>query len=180
MFLPSIFRKNILGIDFNIEFDFWESIFRTWQYIYERRLFYVWSHKLSFDTKSYQYFVKYALTHLPNGSFIIFFFDSVKNIAVQFMRSGEDIYLVIPVWENNPYEGMEEELSKLEIKSKIIKSSISRKRYGKGRIDVSICFHKSYTKAAGFALSIAKDIFHYDNPRLFEYDTTRLVPKLKS
>lgn len=177
MFLPWIFKKRILGIDFNIEFDFWGSIFKTWQKIYSLRLFYYWSHKMTFDSKSTLPFIKLALTHLPNGSYIIFFFDSYRNIAVQFMRSGTDVHLVTPVWESNPYEGKGTEISKLIKKSNIEKSAIYRQNYGKGKIDVGINFHENYTKATNFAILITKDLFHFKDPELFEYETNRLVQK---
>jgi hypothetical protein len=177
MFSPRIIKKTIFGIDINIEFDFWGSIFRAWQKIYSWRLFYFWSHKMSFRSDSTFPFIKFALTHLPNGSFVIFFFDNYRNIAVQFIRSGTDIHLVTPVWEGNEYEGKRPELSKLIKKSNIEKSAIYRQNYGKGKIDVGINFHENYTKAANFAILITKDLFHFKDPVLFEYETNRLVPK---
>lgn len=172
-----IIKKKVFGIDFDIEFDFWGSIFRTWQKIYELWLFYIWKYKMTSDSKSTIPFIKLALTHLPIGSFIVFFFDSYRNIAVQFMRNGTDIYLVVPVWESNPYEGKGTELSKLIKKSNIEESAIYRQDYGKGKIDVSICFHRNCAKAANFALLITKDLFYFKDPELFEYETSRLVQK---
>jgi hypothetical protein len=177
MFSPWIFKKRILGIDVDIEFDFWGSIFKTWQYIYEKRLFYYWSHNMSFKSDSTFPFIKFALKHLPNGSFVIFFFDDYRKIAVQFGRSGPDIHLVTPVWEGNEYEGKRKELSKLIKKSRIEKSAIYRKTYGKNKIDVGINFHGNCTKAANFAVLVTKELFNLQDPMLFEYESHRLVPK---
>lgn len=180
MFSPWIFKKKIFGIDVNIEFDFWGSIFRTWQKIYEWRLFYYWSHNMSFKSNSTFPFIKFALTHLPNGSFVIFFFDDYRKIAVQLMKNGEYVYLVTPVWEGNEYEGKRAELSKLIRKSNIKKSAITRRNYGKGKIDVGINFHRNYSKAANFAILITKELFNFKDPVLFEYETHRLIPKRKN
>lgn len=38
MFLPWIFKKKIFGVVVDIEFDFWGSIFKTWQTIYQPRM----------------------------------------------------------------------------------------------------------------------------------------------
>jgi hypothetical protein len=132
---------------------------------------------MSFKSDSTFPFIKFALTHLPNGSFVIFFFDNYRNIAVQFMRSGTDIHLVTPVWEGNEYEGKRVELSKLIKKSNIKSSVIYRKNYGKGKIDVGINFHGNYAKAANFSILITKELFNFQDPVLFEYETHRLVPK---
>jgi hypothetical protein len=177
MFSPWIFNKRVFGIDINIEFDFWGSIFRTWQKVYSWRLFYFWSHNMSFKSDSTFPFIKFALTHLPNGSFVIFFFDNYRNVGVQFMRSGVDIYLVIPVWEGNEYEGKRPELIKLIKKSNIEGPAIGRRNLGKGKIDVSINFHDHYAKAANFAVLVTKELFNLQDPMLFEYETHRLVPK---
>ncbi len=132
---------------------------------------------MSFKSDSTFPFIKFALKHLPNRSFVIFIFDDYRNVGVQFMRSGVDIYLIVPAWKENEYERKSKELSKLIKKSNIEESAIGRRNFGKGKIDVSINFHENYTKAANFAILIIKELFNLQDPVLFEYETHHLVLK---
>jgi len=177
MFPPTIIRKKIFGIDIKLELDIIEPIFRAWQFIYFWQLRYFWKNKITFDAKSSLLFMKYALTNLPIGSFVIFIFDEEDEVFVQFRKGVSYIYLLIPFWDTNKYMGKRAELSKLLKKTKIKKSAIRRQNYDRNKNDVTICFHKNYSKAAKFATFIAKEMFNYADPILFDYDTERLVSK---
>lgn len=174
MFSPWIFKKKIFGIDVNIEFDFWGSIFGTWQKIYEFRLKRIWSNNIGPN------FMKYALRYLPNGSFIIFSFNNNGDEFVQFMKAGTSIILDIPVWGTNLFYGKKKELSEIFQKAGIKKRSIHTLKQGRGGSGLRVDFGNHNAKASGVATEICQEIYGIKEPAVIRYETHRLVPKPKA
>ncbi len=172
MFSPWIFNKRILGIDFDIEFDFWGSIFKTWQTVYEFRIKRQWNNcKKSTD------FMKFALRCLPNQSYLIFFFDETGNEFIQFSKNGIKIILDIPIWETNIFFNKKNDLMEILKKSGIKKSAINNLRYGRNKTELRVDFGNHNAIASEVATEICKEIFGLREPNLVKYETHALVPK---
>jgi len=175
--LVQILKKNMLGADVDIEFDILGSIFKTWQKVYEFRLRWIWrkdiylKSRLSFD------FLKYALKHLPNGSFVIFDFDTTDQKFVQFANLGGNILMNIPVWFTNEFYNRKLELKNILSDSGIKKASITEEKYGKDKLDIKVSFGNHHIKAAEVALLICKEIFGINEPCVFDYKTHNLARK---
>lgn len=172
-----IFKKNVFGIDIDIEFDILGSIFKTWQKVYEFRLWIVWRKENYLNPKLSSYFLKYALRYLPNGSFVIFDFDTTDEKFVQFANIGGDIVMNIPVWFTNEFYNRKLELKKILSDSGIKKASITEEKYGKEKIDLKVSFGNHFTKAAEVAILICKEIFNINEPCVFDYKTHNLARK---
>jgi len=170
MFSPWIYKRSIFGIDIDIEFDFWGSIFKTWQTVYEFRLKNLWN-----NSKNSQDFMKFALRHLPNRSSIIFFFDETEGKFVQFMKNGTNIILDIPVWETNEYFNQNEALMKIFKKTGIKKNAIRDFKQEESRSTLKVDFGNHNAIASRTALEICKTIFEKKNPELINYKTGILV-----
>ena len=175
--LVQILKKNMLGADVDIEFDILGSIFKTWQKVYEFRLRWIWrkdtylKKRLSFE------FIKYALKHLPNGSFVIFDFDTTDEKFVQFANIGGEITLDIPVWYTNKFYNRKAELNKILSDSGVKNSSITEIKENEENFDLKVSFGNHHTKAAKVAILICKKIFDINEPCVFEYKTHNLARK---
>lgn len=174
------FKKNILGVDVDIEFDFWDSIDKTIQKIYEFKLWMVWRKNIYLKNRFSFEFVKYALKQLPNGSFVIFDFDASGVKFVQFANLGEKITLDIPIWITNEFFNHEADLKKIFTNLGIKKASIRKIRIGKEKYDINVSFENHYTKAAKIAFLICNEIYSINEPCVFDYKTSNLVRKPKS
>ena len=171
MFSPWIFKKRIFGIDINIEFDFYGPIFKTWQKIYEFKLKRIWSNNNGPN------FMKFALKHLPNGSFIVFHFDETGNEFMQFMKSGTRIISDIPIWETNVFFNKKKDLMEILKKFGIKKGAIYNIRQGKSNVDLRVDFGNHNAVACGVAIKICEDIFGIKEPNLVNYETYALIQK---
>lgn len=175
--MPLFFKKNFFGTDINIEFDFWGSIFKTMQKIYEFKLWIVWRKENYLNPKLSFSFVKYALKHLPNGSFVIFDFDTTDDKFVQFANIGGNIIMNIPVWFTNEFYNRKLDLKKILSDSGIKKTSITEEKYGKEKFDIKVSFGNHYVKAAKVTVLICKEIFNINEPCVFDYKTHNLTRK---
>ena len=173
----TIFKKNVLGIDVDIEFDFWGSIFKTWQKVYEFRLWWIWRKEAYLKCKLSFEFIRYALKHLPNGSFVIFDFDTTDEKFVQFANIGRGIIMNIPVWFTNKFYNRKLDLKKILSDSGIKRASISEEKYGKEKLDIKVSFGNHHVKAAEVAISICKEIYGIYQPCVFDYKTSNLAQK---
>jgi len=171
VFSPWIFKKRILGIDFNIEFDFWGSIFKTWQVVYEFRLKWWWKNRNNSPD-----FMRFALRYLPNRSFISFGFDENRNKFIQFMKNGTSIILDIPIWETNDFFNRRNDILEILKKSGIRKGAITNLRDGRNKTELRVDFGNHNAIASEVAMGICKEIFGLREPDLVEYETHRLVP----
>lgn len=172
MFSPWIFKKKIFGIDVNIEFDFWGSIFKTWQTIYEFQVKRLWG-----GCKNSADFMGFALRRLPNQSYIIFFFNETGDEFIQFMKNGTSIILNVPVWETNIFFNKKKDLMEILKKSGIKKDAIDNLRQGKSKTDLKVDFKNHNVIASKVAVAICKEIFGLREPTLVNYETHRLIPK---
>lgn len=172
MFSPWIFKKNIFGININIEFDFYGPIFKTWQTVYEFRLKRQWNNR-----KNSTDFMRFALRYLPNGSFIIFHFDENGNEFIQFSKNGPKIILDLPIWETNIFFNKRKDLIEILKKSDIKKGAIYNLRHGRNKTELRVDFGNHNAIASEVAMEICKEIFGLREPDLVKYETHRLVPK---
>lgn len=166
-----ILKKNIFGIDFDIEFDILGSIFKTWQKIYEFRLWITWRKENYLNPKLSSDFLKYALKHLPNGSFVIFDFDTNRKKFIQFANFGGKTIMNIPIWITNEFYNQKPGLQKLLSDSGIKTSVITFEKYGKDKIDMKVDFGNHYGKASEVAVLICKKIYGINEPCIFNYET---------
>jgi hypothetical protein len=172
MFSPWIFKKKIFGIHLNIEFDFWGSIFGTWQTIYEFRLKRQWDMR-----RNSSGFMGFALRHLPNQSYIIFFFNESGDEFIQFMKNGTRIVLNVPIWETNVFFNKKKDLMEILKKSGIKKGATSNLKQGKSKTDLKVDFGNHNVIASKVAMAICEEIFGLKVTDLVNYETHRLVPK---
>jgi hypothetical protein len=172
MFSPWVFKKKIFGINVDIEFDFWGSIFRTWQMVYEFRLKRQWN-----NCKKSTGFMKFALRYLPNQSYIIFFFDETVNEFIQFTKNGTKIILDIPIWETNVFFNKRNDLMEILKKSGIKKDAITNLRDGRNKTELRVNFGNHNAIASEVATEICREIFGLREPGIISYETHRLVPK---
>jgi hypothetical protein len=171
-----VYKKSLFGVDINIESDIINSIFNVFQKIYEFKLWRYWEDKIYTDSKLSFKFIKYALRNLPNGSFVIFTFGRDDDIFVQFMKAGDKIYLDIPMWITNKFFDSKKVIMELLKESGIKNSSVSGVDEGKDKTGINVCFGKHNVKAARVTVSICKEIYGINEPCVFKYDTSRLVP----
>lgn len=174
MFSPWIFKKKIFGADVVIEFDLIEPIFKILQKNYLNKIKWYWDNR----EKDSQFVVD-ALYYLPQRSFVIFFFDKDKELFVQFAKFGDDVLTVFPVWNTNVYADKRKELTKLIKKAGIDKKDVRRSGAGEDRIDVSVRFHCDNVRASEFTFLIVRELFDVKNPKLYSYESHRLVEKQK-
>jgi hypothetical protein len=172
MFSPWIFKKRIFGIDINIEFDFYGPIFKTWQAVYEFRLKRQWNNR-----KNSTDFMRFALGYLPNGSYIIFYFDETGNEFIQFSKNGIKIILDIPIWETNLFFNKKNDLIEILKKSGIKKGAITNLRDGRNKTELRVDFGNHNAIASKVATEICKEIFGLSEPNLVKYETHALVQK---
>lgn len=121
--------------------------------------------------------MKYALKHLPNGSFVIFYFDETGDKFIQFMKSGIRIVLDIPIWETNMFYDRKKDLMEILKKSGIEKSAIHNLRQGKSKSYINVDFGNNNVIASDVATKICSDIFGVKKPNLVCYETHALVQK---
>ena len=176
--LVQILKKNVFGVDFDIEFDFLGPIFKTWQKVYEFRLWQIWQKDMYLKNGLSFEFMKYALKHLPNGSFVIFDFDTTNEKFVQFANFGGNIVMYIPVWTTNRFYSRKADLKKILFDSGIKNAAINERRLDKDKFNLEISFGRRYKKAADSAILICKEIYGIIGPCVFDYKTQNLAQRL--
>jgi hypothetical protein len=121
--------------------------------------------------------MKFALRHLPNGSFIIFDFGETGNEFIQFMKNGTSIITDIPIWETNVFFNKKNDLMEILKKSGIKKDAITNLRDGRNKTELRVDFGNHNVIASKVVEEICKEIFGINEPSLVNYETHRLVPK---
>jgi hypothetical protein len=175
-------KGNIFGLNYN--FDIEARLPR--QEIYDLRLRLKWGRESHFNHQTSKIFIWYALKHLPNNSYIIFYFDNSKDHFVQFCKLGGSIVLDLPLWPDNPYYEQEKNLLQFlrdmhfqRIYSKPDSRVFQQDRFdiirhSKGKKFIRANFGKIYIRAAVGALLIGETIFGIDNPDVSHYESGRL------
>lgn len=176
-------KLKLLGRKINLEID---SSRPGVQKIYNFRIGRKWRGSEYCDRRLSRDFMIYALTHLPNGSFIVFSFDKSGYLFVQFANLNGNVVADFPLWDSNCYYDKEKEivacLKSMDFRRRYWNKGVTQvfppyyqainQRSGKKAIIAD--FGKNYSLAAEATILIARKLLRIETPRIFNFSSARL------
>jgi hypothetical protein len=177
-------KKTAWGLDFDVEIEDRPIVV---QEIYDLKLEKLWTNKEFADQNSSKTFIAQALSWLPVGHFIIFFFDNRKDYFVQFFNNEGEIILDFPMWYGSQWSNKQKEfvniLRSLKFKriySRDIDESYKQNVFfdaskGRKKKQIRANFKENYSKEADLALLIAGKIYGFKKTGDFSYFSDQLM-----